>query len=105
MICWIIALVLPLVVNSEPLFPVNCEDIFNSGHVLSGVYTIYPMGHSVPVQAYCDMGCEDNHDEGRWTVIQRRMDGTVNFYRPWNQYKEGFGNKEGEHWLGQNSQN
>ncbi|KAL1281580.1 hypothetical protein QQF64_000383 [Cirrhinus molitorella] len=28
------------------------------------------------------------------------MDGSVNFYRPWNQYKRGFGNVEGEYWLG-----
>ncbi|KAG9330006.1 hypothetical protein JZ751_028283 [Albula glossodonta] len=33
-------------------------------------------------------------------VIQRRMDGTVNFYRPWDQYKKGFGNPDGEYWLG-----
>ncbi|XP_059411091.1 microfibril-associated glycoprotein 4-like [Carassius carassius] len=28
------------------------------------------------------------------------MDGSVNFYRPWDQYKRGFGNVEGEYWLG-----
>ncbi|XP_060929447.1 microfibril-associated glycoprotein 4-like [Limanda limanda] len=28
------------------------------------------------------------------------MDGTVNFYRPWIQYKVGFGSVDGEHWLG-----
>ncbi|XP_072312677.1 microfibril-associated glycoprotein 4-like [Eucyclogobius newberryi] len=33
-------------------------------------------------------------------MIQRRMDGTVNFYRPWSQYKTGFGEADGEHWLG-----
>lgn len=28
------------------------------------------------------------------------MDGTVNFYRGWNQYKNGFGHAAGEYWLG-----
>ncbi|XP_060947620.1 microfibril-associated glycoprotein 4-like [Limanda limanda] len=39
-------------------------------------------------------------DQPAWTVIQTRMDGTVNFYRPWTQYKVGFGSVTGEHWLG-----
>ncbi|CAF92959.1 unnamed protein product, partial [Tetraodon nigroviridis] len=29
-----------------------------------------------------------------------RLDGTVNFYRPWNQYKVGFGSPLSEHWIG-----
>ena len=43
------------------------------------------------LQVYCDQG---------WTVIQRRMDGSVDFYRNWTDYVEGFGNLQGEFWLG-----
>ncbi|XP_033149842.1 fibrinogen-like protein 1 [Drosophila busckii] len=35
-----------------------------------------------------------------WTVIQRRTDGTLNFDRKWDEYKNGFGDLRGEHWLG-----
>jgi hypothetical protein len=45
--------------------------------------------------------CEVTQDDGNWIVIQSRLDGSTNFFRNWNEYKEGFGNfAGGNFWLG-----
>ncbi|XP_056112716.1 microfibril-associated glycoprotein 4-like [Rhinichthys klamathensis goyatoka] len=80
--------------------PVDCSDVYKAGQKLSGIYSIYPAG-DVPVWVYCHMISDGkDEDNGGWTVIQRRMDGSINFYRPWKEYKRGFGATEGEYWLG-----
>ncbi|XP_073697826.1 microfibril-associated glycoprotein 4-like [Garra rufa] len=80
--------------------PVDCSDVYKSGQTVSGIYSIYPAG-DVPVWVYCHMISDGkDEDKGGWTVIQRRMDGSINFYQPWEKYKRGFGTTEGEYWLG-----
>jgi len=62
----------------------------------SGVYNIKLPGQANLVPVYCDMDTAC----GGWTVLQRRKDGSVNFKRTWKEYAAGFGNLNGEFWLG-----
>uniref|UniRef100_A0A182R0M9 Fibrinogen C-terminal domain-containing protein n=1 Tax=Anopheles farauti TaxID=69004 RepID=A0A182R0M9_9DIPT len=37
---------------------------------------------------------------GSWTVVQRRFDGSVDFNRSFVDYRDGFGDLDGEYWMG-----
>ncbi|XP_062559106.1 angiopoietin-related protein 1-like isoform X2 [Armigeres subalbatus] len=62
----------------------------------SGVYTITLENGFPPFRVYC----EQQKYGGGWLVFQNRYDGSVNFNRSWDLYRNGFGNIEEEHWLG-----
>ncbi|XP_071836625.1 fibrinogen-like protein A isoform X2 [Apostichopus japonicus] len=76
--------------------PKDCYELYDSGTLSDGVYTIYPDGWPRGIQVYCEM--ESNG--GGWTVFQRRSSASEDFYRDWRDYKDGFGDKNHDHWLG-----
>jgi len=81
---------------------INCMDaksrgLKNSdGDTGSGVYRVKPLDGGTGFDVFCDM----DTDGGGWNVFSKRQDGTVDFYRPWVDYKKGFGAAKGEYWLG-----
>ncbi|XP_068105085.1 ficolin-1-like [Hyperolius riggenbachi] len=73
----------------------NCKELLDKGFTMSDWYTIYPDGEQ-PLEVLCDMHTEG----GGWIVFQRRVDGSVDFFRDWKAYKMGFGSRLTEFWLG-----
>ena len=73
----------------------NCAEVYKSGKKISGVYKINPDGLG-EFEVFCDQKTAG----GGWTVFQKRRDGSVDFFRAWDDYKRGFGDLNGEFWLG-----
>lgn len=44
--------------------------------------------------------CDAETETGDWLVIQKRQDGSVDFYRDWKEYEYGFGDIDGEFFIG-----
>ncbi|KAJ8017421.1 Fibrinogen-like protein A [Holothuria leucospilota] len=82
----------------QPEYPRDCEEVYDQcdDQSADGVYLIKPESSPEPFEVYCN----NSIDGGGWTVFQRRLDGSVEFYRPWNEYKNGFGFLRKDFWLG-----
>lgn len=76
--------------------PRDCSDLLLRGHSHSGMYAVTPDPSVSAVTVRCEMAVEG----GGWTVLQRRVDGSVSFNRSWADYRRGFGSADGELWLG-----
>ena len=74
---------------------IDCHDVLNQGMQVSGVYQVKPRGAMFMDGVFCEF-----INDTAYTVIQRRQDGQTDFNRQWVEYKYGFGNLYGEHWLG-----
>lgn len=61
----------------------DCLQALEEGHTANGMYLVKPENANRLMQVWCDQ----RHDPGGWTVIQRRVDGSVNFFRNWETYK------------------
>lgn len=82
--------------SKDDSLAMDCKELCERGHTISGSYLIHPYNNNVSLEVYCDMETAD----GGWTVIQRRTNGTVSFNRNWAAYKMGFGTVQESHWIG-----
>ncbi|XP_076063331.1 microfibril-associated glycoprotein 4-like [Oratosquilla oratoria] len=86
--------------KKESSRPRHCLDLKEDGDSGRGIRSIYPFPccPNWVLQVFCDQ----ETDGGGWTVIQRRDDlpPYEDFYRTLIEYEKGFGDLEGEHWLG-----
>lgn len=83
-------------------FPSNCNEAVHlaGSKAESGIYKILlplPQGAVKAFYVYCLL---DPLGGEAWTVIQRRQDDSIQFYRGWEEYKNGFGNLNTNFFIG-----
>lgn len=80
----------------EPIIGRNCVAPVGSSKI-HGIHEIrIPSFSNKPFMVLCDGETRG----GGWLIFMRRLDGSVDFFRAWQQYKKGFGDLQGEFFLG-----
>ena len=82
-----------------PWRPANCYEIHKKKPELpDGIYGIYLFDDEPTkvTHALCEMS------KGGWTVIFNKVDPNTTFDKLWNEYRDGFGEIDGDYWLGLN---
>ena len=82
--------------------PSDCFDLscYGLSEGKDGPHTIYPVS---PNLKPLNVSCDQETTGGGWIMYQRRVNGTENFTKTWDEYKLGFGHNGGnttELWLG-----
>ncbi|XP_071100893.1 microfibril-associated glycoprotein 4-like [Haliotis cracherodii] len=74
----------------------DCTEGYKTGHYTSGsgIYLIQPNIAPTPFKVKCLM------QHGGYTHAQQRNYGSADFYRSWQEYKDGFGDLSKDFWLG-----
>lgn len=91
-------------IGKYTIFPKQNDDPVQVHYFRHAIYKISNILIGYNFQVICDL--DPNSDGGGWTIIQRR--GTpllneserTNFYRGWKDYEQGFGNVDGDYWIG-----
>ncbi|KAL9871670.1 fibrinogen C domain-containing protein 1-A-like [Glossina fuscipes fuscipes] len=82
--------------RNDRVLPSNCAE-YNTEYCWNSICRIQPLNYD---RESFLVACDDKTDGGGWTIIQRRINGSVDFYRDWSDYKKGFGQVDGEYWIG-----
>nr|ADK11401.1 fibrinogen-related protein 2.19 [Biomphalaria glabrata] len=73
-----------------PTLPESCRDVISSEDRV-----VVTLASGLKVM------CDTKTDGGGWIIFQRRINGYVDFYRGWKEYRDGFGDYDiGEFYLG-----
>lgn len=79
----------------------DCTDVYENGFRKSGVFFIHLFRGFDSIPIFCDMETVGVFSSRRgWMTIQKRMNGKVTFDRGWDDYLNGFGFPDGDHWIG-----